>query len=150
MKRLSFEAKVYKLGINPCVDVPSDISSSFSFRKNGYIPVKITINGYEQLANLVPVKNHPYRLYINSEMRIGAGVKTGDQIKIYIEEDRKPRAVKMNPVLEEALSKNKKARSSWDSLAPSRQKEILSYLNFLKTPEALEKNVTKLLNSLTK
>ena len=50
--------------------------------------------------------------------------------------------------LHKMLKANAEAQASWDALVPSRQREILTYLNFLKTPEAVERNVQKVMAKL--
>ena len=50
--------------------------------------------------------------------------------------------------LVEALESNEKARTAFERLPPSHQKEILDYLNFLKKPESLERNIEKVIRSL--
>jgi len=50
--------------------------------------------------------------------------------------------------LREALDSDAKAKTAWEALAPSRQREILTYLNFLKTSAALERNVHKMIAEL--
>lgn len=47
----TFSAKIYKTGINPCVDVPKLVSKALG--EKGYIPVK----------------GKSYRFYINGQMR---------------------------------------------------------------------------------
>jgi uncharacterized protein YdeI (YjbR/CyaY-like superfamily) len=49
-----------------------------------------------------------------------------------------------------ALQKNEKAKAAFERLPPSHQKEILDYLNFLKKPETLTRNIQKVLESLLK
>jgi len=80
----SFRSVIYKVGINPCVDVPEKISSNLQARR-GYIPVLGKINGHTFQQHLVPVKNGTYRLYVNGPMMKGANVKLGDTAKFSIE-----------------------------------------------------------------
>jgi uncharacterized protein YdeI (YjbR/CyaY-like superfamily) len=49
-----------------------------------------------------------------------------------------------------ALQKNRKAKTAFERLTPSRQKEILTYLNWLKRPETLKRNVEKIVAYLLK
>ena len=49
-----------------------------------------------------------------------------------------------------ALQKNEKAKAAFERLPPSHQKEILDYLNFLKKPETLTRNIEKVIESLLK
>ena len=55
----------------------------------------------------------------------------------------------MHPKLEAALNKNKKAKQSFQQLSPSRQKEIIRYINFLKTEESVERNIKRAVQFLT-
>jgi hypothetical protein len=62
-----FSAKVYKLGINPCVGVPAQVSQALG--KKGTIPVTGSLNGQPFHATLVPKGDGTRRLYVNGEMR---------------------------------------------------------------------------------
>jgi uncharacterized protein YdeI (YjbR/CyaY-like superfamily) len=48
----------------------------------------------------------------------------------------------------QALSRNKMAKAAFENLMPSRQKEILRYLNSLKTESSLERNIEKVIQLL--
>lgn len=58
-----FNANIYKVGINACVDVPEEITEKMK-AENGYIKISGRINGFAFNKNLVPVKNKPYRLFV--------------------------------------------------------------------------------------
>ncbi|MBI2429605.1 MAG: DUF1905 domain-containing protein [Ignavibacteriales bacterium] len=152
MKRnFSFEAKIYKVGINPCVKVPLRITKKMSPSK-GYIPVKGTINGHPFIQTLVPIRNAEYRLYVNGLMLKGSRTKNGDRATFVIKQDFAPRTVETYP-----FAKPLKRRldeedlfPKFKQLTPSRQKEVLKYLNYLKTDEALTRNIEKVINGLKK
>ena len=55
----------------------------------------------------------------------------------------------MHPKLELALKKNKKANEVFKQLPPSRQKEILRYINFLKTEESVNRNIKRAIGFLS-
>ena len=122
-----FSAKIYKLGINPCVDVPASISRAVA--KRGFIPVIGKLNGLPIRANLVPVGNNRHRLFINGEMRKAAGVDDGDLVHLNLEVDTQPRTIPMPAGFALALKQNGSAKIAFGKLTPSRQKEILAYLN---------------------
>lgn len=86
-----------------------------------------------------------WRLYLNTPMRKTAGKDVGDIIEIDIEFDAAERATPIHPKLVLALKKNKKANEIFMQLSPSRQKEILRYINFLKSEESVDRNIKKLL-----
>jgi uncharacterized protein YdeI (YjbR/CyaY-like superfamily) len=48
-----------------------------------------------------------------------------------------------------ALNKNATAKKSWKELTPSRQKEILRYFANLKSDEARERNLAKVMHILS-
>jgi hypothetical protein len=143
-----FSAVIGKVGINPCVDVPERVSKSI--KKTGYIPVTGTLNGFSMRATLVPAGNGRHRLYINTEMRKKANVAVGDLIHLALALDTKPRDVPMPQAFAAALESNEKAKVAFEKLPPSHQKEILVYLNYLKKPETLKRNVEKVINFLLK
>ena len=141
-----FSAKVYQLGINPCVDVPQRVSRAFGVR--GYVPVEGTLNGRPVRATLVPKGAGRHRLFLNGDMRKRAGVEVGDRVDLVLDVDTQPRSVPMPKEFAAALRRNRKARAAFERLRPSRQKEILTYLNWLKRPETLERNTEKVVAGL--
>jgi uncharacterized protein YdeI (YjbR/CyaY-like superfamily) len=81
-------------------------------------------------------------------MRKKANVTVGDQVHLALALDTKPRKVPMPPAFAAALKDNEKAKAAFEKLSPSHQKEILAYLNYLKKPETLERNIKKVIKSL--
>jgi uncharacterized protein YdeI (YjbR/CyaY-like superfamily) len=72
----------------------------------------------------------------------------GDMANVEIEFDPGERILAIHPKLEAALAKNKKAQAVFEKLIPSRQKEIIRYINSLKMEESIEKNINKALGFL--
>jgi hypothetical protein len=94
-------------------------------------------------TTLVPSRSGPTRLYLDTWMREAAGLAVGDRARVRLRRDDGSRELPIPTALGEALSANPVAKSAWDQLPPSRRREILTYLNFLKTPAALESRVQK-------
>ena len=90
-----------------------------------------------------------WRLYLNTQMRQDAGIDVGDDATVEIEFDPEPRIIPTHPKFAHALAKNKEAKVAFDQLAPSRQKEILRYLNSMKTKESLVRNIEKVVQYLS-
>ncbi|HXQ36783.1 MAG TPA: YdeI/OmpD-associated family protein [Anaerolineales bacterium] len=111
------------------------------------MPVRGTINGKKFKQTLVKYQS-AWRLYINGEMRQAAGVDVGDQAYIKIEFDLVPRIEAIHPKFVQALLKNKAAKAAFEKLKPSRQKEMLRYLNSMKTETSLERNIEKIIHHL--
>jgi hypothetical protein len=146
--RFSFEAKIYKLGINPCVDVPLRITKKMVASK-GYIPIKGKIKNHPFQQTLVTVKGAEYRLYVNGPMLKGSKTKLGDKVKFTIEQDFEPKTIPMPKELKAKLDQHK-LMAAFNALTPGRKKEILRYLNFLKTEESLNRNIDKVIHQLKK
>jgi hypothetical protein len=145
-----FSATVRKIDINPYVKVPDRIVQKLqqaAKRENGPIPVKGTLQGQPFLATVVRFRAM-WRLYLNTAMRRATSVQVGDKVTLGLRFDRTPRAVPIPRRLMLALSRDKRAQETFQSLAPSRQREILRYLNSLKRPETLERNVDKVVRLL--
>ena len=146
----SFSAIIAKIGINPYVHVPEDVLNALfkqAGKTKGPIPVRGTINGKRFKQTLVKYQR-AWRLYVNGEMRRAAGVDVGDEARIKLEFDPEPRVESMPSKLEDALSKNKAAKTAFEKLPSSRQKEMLRYLNSMKTETSLERNIEKIIRHL--
>lgn len=83
-------------------------------------------------------------------MRHATEVSVGDAVKVSLAFDPGKRILPIPKELRMALAKNKRAGIVWQKLPPSHQKEYLSYLNSLKSEEALERNVKKTIQMLLK
>ena len=141
----SFSARIYKIGINPYVLLPAAVLKCIfkdAGKDKGPIAVRGTLNGHGYLQTLVKYSGK-WRLYLNKPMRTAAGIDVGDIAAIEIEFDPKERVLSMHPKLQKALEKNKKAKEVFTALIPSRQKEIIRYINSLKTDDAVESNIKK-------
>jgi hypothetical protein len=143
-----FKGKIYKAGINWCVDVPIRITKTMTPKK-GYIKATGQINGFDFSKNLVPVKNKPYRLFVNLIMMKGAKTALGKVASFKIEQDFKIKSIDYavpskltNQLKEFNLTKD------FNGLTPARKKDILKYLNSVKSEETLLKNITKIIEQL--
>ncbi len=145
---LKFKAKIYKVGINACVDVPESVTKKMTPEK-GYIKVKGLINGFEFSKNLVSIKNKPYRLFVNIPMLKGGQTELGKTAEFEIAQNFNPekKSYPMPKMLTDKLI-NKKLKLDFDKLTKSRKTEILKYLNYIKTEKTLERNIDKLIGKL--
>ena len=148
---LSFTEKIRIIGINPYVLLPASILK-YIFQKSGKdkgtIPVQLKIGGKDFIQNLVKYSGK-WRLYLNGPMRKAAGKDLGDIIDVQIDFDPKPRTIPVHAKLKIAFKENPNAKKAFERLAPSRQKEILRYINFLKSEESVDRNVQRAISHLT-
>jgi hypothetical protein len=127
-----FSAEIYKLGINPCVDVPRPVSDAFGRR--GYVPVVGTMNGHEIRVTLVPKGEGYHRLYVNGAMRRAAAVGVGDEVRFELRFDPEPRELPVPDDLRQALRESG-AQEAWERLTPSHRKELIVVVLDAKKPE---------------
>ena len=147
MKHL-FTAKIYKVGINPCVKVPYRITEKMTPTR-GFIPIKGQIENHFFQQTLVPVKNSNFRLYVNGAMLKGAGIKVGDTVQFKIEQNFASwkKVIRMPSAFRKKLDEGG-LHVAFKNLTPSRQKEVLRYLNYLKTEESVNRNIDKVIRQL--
>lgn len=146
-----FTAVIEIIGVNPFVFLPEKILTSMlsdSGKEKGPIPVKGTINGEKYKQTLVRFKGE-WRLYINTAMLKDSPKRIGEKVKLTITFDTDDRTVPLHPELKKALAKNVKAKSAFNALIPSRQKEINRYLFHLKTEESVKRNILRVIEVLT-
>ncbi len=146
----SFSAKIQIIGVNPYVLLPVQVLQ-YLFKKagkdKGHIPVYLIINKQKFIQHLVKYSGD-WRLYLNTPMRKTAGKDVGDIIHIKIDFDEEQRITPMHEKFEAALNKSKTAKDCFINLPPSRQKEILRYINNLKTEESVKRNIDRAINFL--
>ena len=145
-----FKAKLDIIGINPFVFVQRQILEELFIqagRNKGPVPVSVTINDKTYRQSLVKYSGD-WRLYINTTMLKNSPKRIGEMLDIAIEFDPADRYIKPHPKFLEALSQNQEAKSVFDSLSASKQKEIIRYISSLKSDESVSRNVQRAIGFL--
>lgn len=150
MKSYAFQASIELIGINPYVQVPEAILTEIfnqAGKSKGHLPIKGTINGLAYQQTLVKYSGF-WRLYINTTMLKDSPKRIGEVINITIQFDSSDRTIQAHPKLTKALENHPQAKSVFDGLSPSLQKEIVRYIANLKTEESIQRNVEKTIDFL--
>ena len=150
LKMNSFSAKILIIGINPYVLLPAKVLKKIfeqAGKDRGPIPIRGTINQKKFTQTLVKYSGK-WRLYLNTPMRKSAGIDVGDVADVEIQFDPTERITPMHPKLKSALEKNKVALKNFNKLTPSRKKEIMRYINSLKTETVIDKNIKRVIELL--
>jgi bacteriocin resistance YdeI/OmpD-like protein len=134
----SFSAIVKIRGINPFVVVSAARANAV---KSGW---------RKPLPVLVPAGDGSFYLYLHGDLRKASGTSVGDRVRVEIEFDAKYRGgpQPMPKWFKEALAANPRAKQSWTALTASRKKEVLRYLSRLRSEEARNRNLAKVLQML--
>lgn len=147
---ISFSANIEIIGVNPYVLLPEEVLQSLlaqAGRHKGKIPVRGELNGLPYQQTLVKYAG-AWRLYVNMVMLKDSPRRIGETVEISIELDPSDRSIPMHPKLQRALDENIAAQAKFDSLPPSRQLEIVRYINHLKSEESVDKNVARAIQFL--
>jgi hypothetical protein len=138
-----FKTRIRIVGVNQYVLVPQAVVDDI-FRQAGQdqgpIPIEGQLDGKPFTQMLVKYGGR-WRVYLSKPIRKAAGKDVGDRVEVHLAYDGVDRPVPMHPKLADALSGNERARSAFEALSPSRQKEILRYINGLKQESSIDKNV---------
>jgi hypothetical protein len=143
-----FKAPIYKTGINTCADVPDAITRKMKPTK-GRIHVKGTVNGFAFTKTLVPVKDKPYRLFVNAPTLKGADAAVGETANFVITQDlhKIKKQYTMPPALRRQLQVHKVLKD-FKALTQARQQDILKYLSFVTNEATLLKHAHKIIEKL--
>ncbi|WP_104382785.1 YdeI/OmpD-associated family protein [Sphingobacterium sp. HMA12] len=146
----AFKAKLEIIGINPFVFVPDEILHNLFAEARvdkGHIPISGKVNGKDYKQTLLRYKGE-WRLYINTQMLANSPKRIGELLEVSVVFDPTERSLVPHPELEQALTENDVAKAVFDRLAPSKRKEIIRYISFLKTDESRRKNIEKAIGFL--
>jgi hypothetical protein len=140
---------------NPYVHVGAERAAEIKEGWRKPLPVLVRINSKPDKAwriNMMPIGDGNFYLYLHGDVRKASGTKVGNRVLVEVRFDDKYRNGPMHPMptwFSKPLQKNPEARKAWAALIPSRQKEILRYFSWLKSPEARQRNVERVLRVLS-
>ena len=146
MKALSFTAKIYKLGINPCVDVPAE--AAHFFKRRGFVPIVGLVNGKPYRATLVPRGDGLHRLYLNEPIRKATKTDVGSKVRFELKLDRASRVIRTSSDFASALKAQPAAQTAFRQATPSRRRELLRWITSAKRPETRRSRIKRAVASL--
>jgi hypothetical protein len=141
--------------INPYVLVSAKRAARLQKGWRRPLPVRVRVNGKPEKPwriNLMPVGDGSFYLYLHGDVRKASGTKVGEAVTLELEFDDEYRSGPAHPIplwFSDALDRSRSAKRAWSELIPSRQKEILRFFSWLKTPEAQTRNVQRAMQVLS-
>ena len=145
-----FTARVRKFDVNPYVAPPRKVLEDL-FRQSGRdrspIPVRGTLNGVPFVQTLVRYAG-AWRLYLNTAMRRATGLDVGDDVRVDVRFDARPRVYPVPAALKRALGVRPADAKAFRALPPYRRREIARYIGSLKNEASIARNVAKVLRVL--
>jgi hypothetical protein len=152
---LEFVSKILIRGVNPYLRVSASRASSIKPGWRKPMPVRVRINGKPRTpwrVNMMPTGDGSFYLYLHGDIRKTSTTTVGDRVKVEVWFDSAYRNGPMHPMplwFRAALARAPRAKKAWDSLIPSRKKEILRYFSGLKSDEARVRNLQRALRVLS-
>jgi bacteriocin resistance YdeI/OmpD-like protein/uncharacterized protein DUF1905 len=139
--KLSGVDNMESAAMRPPFDVPS------VFGTKARVPVRGTINGAAFRSSLCNMGDG-YFMVVNKELRAAAQCKAGDTVDIVLERDREERVIETPDEIKKALSTNKKAEATWESLSFTHKKEWVRAVAEAKKEETRRARIEKLVAAM--
>lgn len=137
----SFRARIYKLGINRCVDVPRQVSAAFG--QNKYISVKGEVEHLPLLSTLVPCGNGRHRLFLHSRIWRKLGMGAGDSVEVTLALDEESRELPVPEDLAAALAECPGALTVFKSMTVALRREFINWVFNAKKEQTRSKRIQK-------
>jgi hypothetical protein len=152
---LRFDAPIKIREGNPYILVSAARAKTLAANWRKPLPVLIRVNGQPRKPwriNMMPTGKGSFHLYLHGDVRRASRTQVGDRVAVEIAFDSAYKNGPMHPMptwFKAALQGAVTARKNWQALSPSRQKEVLRYFSWLKSAEARERNLAKVLHVLS-
>jgi hypothetical protein len=134
-----FPATLYKIGMNYCVDVPTDVTSSW---KDRHVPVRLVVEGLVGFTTALRRKDGGYRVFVNVSIRELAGLAEGSEVAVRLEPTSELSEPDVPEDLERALSLSKTDQNAWDALTLRQRRDFVRYLNEAKGADTRKRRLT--------
>ncbi len=155
MSAIHFTSTIQIYNGNPYVLVSKARATQLKPGWRKPLPVLVQINNKPNepwRINMMPIGEGSFYLYLHGHVRKASNTAVGDKVSVSVAFDAEYRNGPMHSIpswFKQALAKNLQAQKSWRVLQPSRKKEILRYFSWLKSPEAQQRNLDKVMHVLS-
>lgn len=147
-KKNTFTATIQNAGGGGAfVEIPFDAEKAFGSKKP---KVKAMIEGVPYRGLLVRMGSEHHLLLILKFIREQVGKTFGDEIKVSVELDVEERVATVPAELKRVFKSNKEARSAFEKLSYTHQKEYVQWINEAKKAETRQSRIVKTLALLKK
>jgi hypothetical protein len=143
-----FAARIQKIWIMRCVDVPRDVSKALcSAAKDAdaenilNIPVHGWIEGLPLKSTLVPRGGGCYRLHVHSRIWRKLRIDAGASVEVTLLLDTEPREARLPPDLAAGLAGEPRALAIFNTLTVALRRQIIHYVELAKRSSTREKRI---------
>jgi len=147
-KKRSFTAAIQNAGGGGAfVEVPFDVEEAFGSKKP---KVRAMIEGVLYRGLLVRMGGPNHMLIILKGIREQIGKTFGDDVRVTVEPDTEPRVIEIPKDLMKELKKDKEAKTFFDKLSYTHQKEYVRWVEEAKREETRQNRIVKTIEMLKK
>jgi Bacteriocin-protection, YdeI or OmpD-Associated/Domain of unknown function (DUF1905) len=143
----TFAARIQKIWIMRCVDVPRDVSRSLrsiAGENAKHIPVSGWIEGLPFQSTLVPGAPGRYRLHVHSRIWRKLRIDAGATIEVTLLVDTEPRDPALPADLAAGLAETPRALDTFNSQTAAMRRQIVQFLEAAKRPATREKRIQQI------
>jgi len=143
----TFAARLQKMWILRCVDVPRDICRSLrgiAGQDVTHIPVHGWIEGLPLKSTLLPAGNGRYRLHVHSRIWRKLRIDAGATIEVTLLVDTEPRDPALPPELAAGLAETPRALATFNAQTPAFRRQIVQFFEAAKRPGTREKRIRQI------
>ena len=147
-KKQTFTATIQNAGGGGAfVEVPFDVEKAFDSKKP---KVKALIEGVPYRGTLVRMGGPNHILIILKGIREQIGKTFGDEVKVSVELDVEERVATIPAELKRIFKSDKEAKSAFEKLSYTHQKEYGKWINEAKQEETRQRRIVKTIERLKK
>jgi len=128
------------------VTIPFNVEEVFGTK--GMVKVKATFDGFAYRGVIANMGTGCHVIGLRKDIRKAIHKGVGDKIQVTIERDTEERIVSLPDDLTDALAKNKKARTFFDSLSYTNRKEFVNWITSAKKIATREKRLNETIKKL--
>ena len=134
-----FRAKLYAIGVNRCVDVPSEVSEALGGEPHIRVAGRVGDEPYR--SNLAPRGGGNHRLFVHSDIWRKLGVDVGDFVEVEIERDEVEWEITVPADLAEAVPEGSEALEAFQALTIPNRKRFIDRIEETKTPATRKRRI---------
>lgn len=145
-KKRTFSAKIHAHDSGGAfVEIPFDVEQIFGSKRP---KVKATFDGEPYRGTAVRMGTECHLLIVLKAIREKIGKDAGDKVRVTIEPDTAPRAIKAPKDLAAALKAKPAAAALWKELSYTHKREYVQWIEEAKKAETRERRVAKAIQML--
>ena len=129
------------------VEIPFDVEAAFGSKRP---KIKALIEGVPYRGLLVRMGGPNHMLIILKGIREQIGKTFGDEIKVSVELDVEERVAIVPTELKRIFKSDQEAKSAFEKLSYTHQKEYVTWINEAKKPETRQNRIVKTIERLKK